>query len=67
MDEDDYYNWDDDDVWEIEPDGNNWCWYYVNINDWFTDQPIEQPWPVFAEGFDEAMTIYEVLLRKANT
>lgn len=59
-----YHHWDED---EFVEDGNNWDWYIVSMSNWFNDEPIGETWPIFTTGYDEAMTIFEVLLKKAYT
>lgn len=54
-----WLDWDDDEPAE-EHDG--WSAYWVQACTMF-DEPLSAPWPVFAEDFDSAMTIYEILLR----
>jgi hypothetical protein len=59
-----YHHWDDDEN-PLEDDGNNWSWFYVSMYDMFTEDPIANPWPVFAEGYQQAMDIYEILYKDA--
>lgn len=59
-----YHHWDDDD-YSLDDDGNKWAWFYVSMYDMFTDDPVEKPWPVFAEGYQQAMDIYEILYKDA--
>jgi len=37
--------------------------YFVTMHDVLSNALINRPWPVFAAGFEEAMDVYEVLLR----
>lgn len=59
-----YHHWDNDEE-ALHDDGNKWAWFYVSMYDMFTDDALEAPWPVFAQGFQEAMDIYEVLYKDA--
>ena len=57
-----WLDWDDaDDEPAEEADG--WSAYWVCAYTMF-EEPLTEPWPVYAENFDAAMTVYEVLLRK---
>jgi hypothetical protein len=44
-------------------DGNKWNWYYVSMYNLESGAPVEESWPVLAQGFDEAMDIYQLLLK----
>lgn len=59
-----YHHWDEDEE-SLDEDGNKWNWYFVSMYDMFTEDPLANPWPVFAEGFEQAMDVYEVLYRDA--
>ncbi len=54
-----WLDWEEDEPAE-EDDG--WGAYWVCAYTMF-DEALSPPWPVYAENFDSAMTIYEVLLR----
>ena len=58
-----YHHWDEE---EEDTDENTWSWFYVSMYDMFTSDPIENPWPIFAEGYQQAMDIYEVLYKDAT-
>ena len=59
-----YHHWDDDEN-PLDDDGNNWSWFYVSMYDMFLHDPISEPWPIFAEDYDQAMDIYEILYKHA--
>jgi len=40
----------------------SWNWYYCSILDELTTQIVEEPWPVFANSFDAAMDIYQLIM-----
>ena len=47
--------------WDIPE--SQWSWFYVSAHHLEYDMTLINPWPIFAEGYDEAMDIFEVLLR----
>lgn len=47
--------------WDEEEETSGWHWYYVTAYSVRYDEPLKDPWPVCAAGFQEAMDIYEVL------
>lgn len=57
----DYFDYEDD-----EEDGNDWNWFYVSMYDMDTGQPAAQSWPVFTQGFDAAMDVYQLLLKASK-
>jgi hypothetical protein len=50
-------DWDD----ETEED-NEWGLYYVAAYNFMGD-PLESAWPILAQGYEEAMDIYQILLK----
>lgn len=48
--------------YDYESEGNNWNWFYVTMHNLETGDLEETPWPVFSNGFDEAINAYQVLL-----
>ena len=43
-------------------DEDSWGIYYVAAYN-FKDEPLEESWPVCAQGYEEAMNIYQLLLQ----
>lgn len=41
---------------------SSWGIYYVAAYN-FKDEPVEESWPVCAQGYEEAMDIYQLLLK----
>lgn len=52
--------------WEDEPEdatGSEWDLYYVGAYDIVTGAAITKGWPVLAQGYSEAMDVYQLLLK----
>jgi len=53
---DEYY-----DYWEDQESG--WDTYLVTMTDAITGRQAGPPWPVYAQTFEDAITIYQILIR----
>jgi hypothetical protein len=52
-----YHHWDEE---EFEPE---WNLYHISAYEPTNDIILQEAWPVYATGFQEAMDVFEILLK----
>jgi hypothetical protein len=56
-----YHHWDEED-YDYEEEGEDWNLYGVQMTSLLDDNPISDMWPVYAENYDSAIMMYQILL-----